>query len=243
MNIVYAMTHHVYKWALPSMRSLAEHNPEARVFILAEDDQLPFELPMPAEIINVSGQTYFPETGVNYRNQYTYINLLKVRYPSLLPVQRVIHLDIDTIICDDLTEIWETDLTDKWVGAVPEYAGAYHPFGNMYYNMGVAVINLGQMRADNIEGRMQEYLNKVPQPFADQDAWNKYGLAEDKFTQLNVRWNEGICTGMTDNPGIVHYVCFQDWWTNRQMQRVEYLDRYKAQQDDGGKNEKADQSG
>ena len=82
MNIVYAMTHHVYWWILPSIRSLAEHEPDARVFILAEDDELPFELPMPAEIINISGQEYFPQSGVNYYNDFKYINLLKVRYPS-----------------------------------------------------------------------------------------------------------------------------------------------------------------
>ena len=32
MNIVYSLTHHVYQWILPSLRSLAEHNPEAKVY-------------------------------------------------------------------------------------------------------------------------------------------------------------------------------------------------------------------
>ena len=52
MNIVYAMTHHVYEWILPSVRSLAETNPDANVYILAEDDKLPFKLPMKAKVIN-----------------------------------------------------------------------------------------------------------------------------------------------------------------------------------------------
>ena len=62
INIVYAMTRAVYRWILPSLRSLAEHNPNARVFVVCEDDALPFPIPVDAEIINASGQEWFPET-------------------------------------------------------------------------------------------------------------------------------------------------------------------------------------
>ena len=228
MNIVYALTHHVYPWILPSMRSLAEHHPEARVFILCEDDAFPIPLPMPAEIINVSGQTYFPKDGVNYNNDFKYVNLLKVRYPSILPVDKVIHMDIDTIVCDDLTEMWETDLTGKWFAAVRETQTWYNPFGPWYYNMGVAVINLSQMREDGAEEPMQKYLNEVKQPFADQDAWIKYGLERDKIVRLDTRWNESQPTGMTDRPAIIHYCGMKDWFTRRNMPRIEYLDKYRG---------------
>lgn len=228
MNIVYAMTRNVYEWILPSIRSLAERNPEAQVFILAEDDTLPFALPLPAEVINVSGQAYFPENGVNYRNDFTYINLLKVRYPSILPVDKVIHLDIDTIICDSLESLWDTDLTGKWFAACRENNNWwYRPFGDRYFNMGIAVINLEQMRQDGVEQTMQDFLNTVPQPFADQDAWNKYGIEADMIASLDTRWNECDAVGRTDNPAIIHFCGFKDWWTKRDMCRVEYLDRYR----------------
>lgn len=228
MNIVYAMTRHVYEWILPSLRSLAKHCPEARVFILAEDDELPFALPMQAEIINVTGQTYFPQSGINYNNDFKYINLLKVRYPSLLPVDKVIHLDIDTIICDSLREMWETDLTDKWFAACPESKQHwYHPFGEAYYNMGVALINLEQMRKDGIEPKMQAYLNDVKQPFADQDAWNKYGIEQNKIVPLAAKWNESAPVGCTEHPAIVHYCGIKDWFTNANIFRVEYLNQYR----------------
>lgn len=227
MNIVYAMTHHVYPWILPSIRSLAEHNPDARVFILAEHDELPFALPMPVEVINVSGQTYFPKKGVNYYNDFTYINLLKVRYPSILPVDKVIHLDIDTIVCESLEPMWATDLTGKWLAACPESQTWYRPFGNAYYNMGVAVLNLKQMRDDGAEPDMERYLNDVWQPFADQDAWNKYGIEKDKFVTMDVKWNESTVTGMTSNPGIIHYCGFKNWFSNTSMPRAEYLNKYR----------------
>ena len=225
MNIAYAMTKNVYSMILPSLRSLKATNPKAKVFILAEDDELPIELPMPATVINVRDQKYFPEDGVNYHNMFSYINLLKVRYPSILSVDKVIHLDIDTIICDDLMPLWKTDLKEKWFGACPEYLGTYKPFGDPYYNMGVAVINLKQMRTDGAEEPMTEYLNTVKQPWADHDAWNKYG--QDKAREIDVRYNESCKTGETDNPAIIHFCSIGDWYTNPIMYRVKFLNQYK----------------
>lgn len=223
MNIVYAMTRNVYPWIIPSMRSLKEHEPGARVFVLCEDDRID-GLPMDCEFINVSGQTWFSKDGPNYKTRFGYINLLKVCYPAILPVDKVIHFDIDTIICDRLTGLWETDLTGKWVGAVPEYTGKYKPFGDEYYNMGVAVLNLEQMRWDGAQEPMVAYLNAFEQPYADQDAWHYVGM--NKFVPVDVRYNENFATGFTDNPAIVHYCGFGDWYGNKSIHRAEYMMRY-----------------
>lgn len=224
MNIVYAMTRKVYEWILPSLRSLKETNPKAKVFILCEDDHID-GLPVDCEFINVSGQQWFPEWGVNYHNNFSYINLLKVVLPSILKCNKVIWLDIDTIICDSLEGMWKTDVTGKWVAAVPEYKGHYRPFGPDYYNMGVALLNLQQMRKDGAEEKMAEYLNTVPQPFADQDAWHKFGLP-DKFAVLDLRYNENTITGMTDNPAIVHYCGYTHWYNNPMLPRAGYMLKY-----------------
>ena len=224
MNIVYAMTREVYEWILPSLRSLKETNPKAKVFILCEDDHID-GLPMDCEFINVSNQQYFPETGANFHNRFTYINLLKVCYPEILKVNKVIHLDIDTIICDSLEGMWETDVSGKWVAAVQEYNGGYRPFGPVYYNMGIALLNLQQMRKDGIVPQMVEYLNTVPQPFADQDAWHKYGLL-DKFVPLDLRYNENTITGMTNNPAVVHYCGYTQWYKNPMLPRAQYQLKY-----------------
>lgn len=224
MNIVYAMTRNVYEWIIPSLKSLKEHEPKAKVFIICEDDHID-GLPMQCEFINVSGQQYFPEWGANYHNSFTYINLLKVCYPELLKVNKVIHLDIDTIICDSLEGLWKTDITGKWVAAVPEYKGRYRPFGDTYYNMGVALLNLAQMRKDGASAKMTEYLNTVPQPYADQDAWHYFGLP-DKFTPADVRYNESTVTGMTDKPAIVHYCGYTHWYNNPALPRAGYQLKY-----------------
>lgn len=228
MNIVYALTQNVYSWILPSIRSLAEHNPDARVFILAEDDALPFELPIKPEVINVSNQKYFPSIAEHRTEDFGgYINHLKTRYAEFLSVDKVVHLDIDTIVCDSLQDLWTTDVAGKWFAAVPEKQRWYRPYGNTYYNMGVALINLEQMRIDNAGKMMSEFLLKTQQPFADQNAWNRYGFELKRAAKLPLRFNESRVTGTTDNPAIIHYCSIPDWWTNKNIERREYLDKYQ----------------
>lgn len=225
MNVVYTLTSNYVRKALPSMRSLLEHNPKAKIYLLTETDTV--DIDVPVKVINISEQKWFPETGVNYHTPFSYVNLLKVVYTELLPkLQKVIHMDADTVICDSLEPIWQEDLSGKWIAAVPEYRGRYHPFGPMYYNMGMAVLNLAQMRKDGIVPWMVEYLNTVPQPYADQDAFNKPGIEQDKFVPLDIRYNECFATGETDNPAIVHYCGRFDWYENQWIPRRMYLERY-----------------
>lgn len=230
MNIVYAMTRNFYHKILPSLRSLAEWHPNADVYILAEDYKLPFETPIPCHVIDVSDRRIFDDS-VNINNRFGgYINLLKVLYPVLLPkLDKVIHLDLDTIICDSLDDFWNIDIDGKWFASVPEYLarhGREKMFGDVYYNMGVSLINLEQMRKDNICMTMVKYLNEVEQPFADQDAWNKYGIEQGKAVAVPLRFNENMSTGYTDNPAIVHYCGISDWYENKTIKRREYIDKY-----------------
>lgn len=230
MNIVYALTKNVYEWVVPSIKSLAEHNPKARVFMLAEDDEFPYELPIDVEMVNVSDQTYFPDIATHRKDDFGgYINHLKIWYSKFLPVNKVIHLDIDTIICDKLDGLWKTDVSGKWLAAVPESQKWYNPFGDKYYNTGVVLFNLAQIRKDKPQQDMTDYLLNTDQPYADQNAWNKFGFEQNKIAELELRYNESRVTGMTDNPAIVHYCSIPDWWKNKKMERREYLDAYRGE--------------
>ena len=229
MNVVYAMTRNFYHKIIPSMKSLVEHNPNVKIYILAEDDEVP-NLPTDATIINISEQHMF-DNGVNINNRFGgKINLLKVYYPTLLKrLNKVIHLDIDTIICDSLEPLWKINVTNKWIAAVPEYSARHSQlklYGDVYYNAGVMLINLQQMRKDKIEDTMAQFLNEVPQPFADQDAWNKYGIEQDTIVVAPFRFNECISTRFSDDPAIVHFCAYSDWYENQNIPRGEYLKKY-----------------
>ena len=227
MNIVYCLTKDFIEKTIPSMKSVLEFNPKAKIYLLTEVDSV--DIGIPVNVVNISNRHEF-DNSVNIRNNFGgYINLLKVLYPDILKLKKIIHLDADTIVCDSLENLWKTNITGKWVAAVPEYRGRYNPFSGQYFNMGVALINLEQMRKDNIVPEMVRYLNDVRQPFADQDAWVKYCLENDKFVPVDVRYNENFATGETDNPAIVHYCGRFDWWDNPRIKRGEYLAKYKGE--------------
>lgn len=224
MNIVYCVTANYIEKIKPSIKSLRYFNPKAKVYLVTEADSCDIE---DVEVIDIRGQQWFKPSDVNFNNPYTYIGLLKVCYAELLPCDKVIHLDADTIVNGSLKEMYDTDLKGKWYGMVEEKNGRYHPFGEKYYNAGVFVLNLKQMRKDNIQQKMVDYLNSKWQPYCEQDAFNKYGIEEDKIVEIDTRWNENAITGFTDYPMIVHYCAVWDWWTNRYMERHEYLDRWR----------------
>lgn len=231
MNVIYSGTRNLYTAMRGAILSLLEHNPEAKVYVLAEDDTLPFVIPCEHEVINVSGQKFFPATGPNMRSQFTYMAMLRVCTPLLIPEDRVIQLDVDTIICDSLQPIWDMDLTDRWVGWCPEEYGRFRPFGPKYYNFGVAVLNLAQMRKDGATQLLVRDLNVNRYPFIDQDVMNRFAVPE-KTADLPVRYNECFCCGWTEHPAIVHYAGYPDWYTSNAAPRWWLREKYKQAADE-----------
>ena len=222
--IVYASTRNLYKAMLPSIRSLFAHNHPEKVYLMIEDDEFPYKLPEECECINVSSQEYFLPNGGNADSVFTYMAMMRVTYAYLFPQHdKVLQLDVDTIICDDLTPLWETDIEGKWFAACPEYKGYYNPWRNdKYYNIGVCLYNLKQMREDNPMPKMIKLLHCVKLCCVEQDTLNFFGVPE-KCVDIPVRYNESFCCGQTDNPAIVHYAGYPDWYTNEDMPRREYL--------------------
>ena len=196
------------------------------IYILAEDDDLPYTLPCNYKVINVSGQTYFPPNSPNFRNYFTYMAMMRACLSEILKVDKVISLDVDTIICDSLRPLWNIDLTEKWIAWCREWTGKYHPFGDLYFNFGVTVMNLKQMRKDKATELFVTELNRVRYWCSEQDVINKFAVPQGKYKEIPPRYNECFCCGYTDNPAVVHYAGHTDWYTDQNMYRREYLDKY-----------------
>ena len=227
MNVYYGLTRNLYPYLKWSITSLLEHNEDVRLFIFAEDEELPFGIPCEHKVFNVSNQTYYGASCRNLHSRFTYMPMLRVCLPELLDIDKVISLDVDTIICDSLKPLWDIDLTDKWIAWCAEHRGNYNPFNQKYYNSGVAVLNLDQMRKDDVTKKAVELLNYQYFPYTDQDVMNLYAVPQ-KTVDIDVRFNESFCCGKTDNPAIVHYAGIGDWYRNETMYRHEYLDKYKG---------------
>lgn len=227
--VCYSLTRNYYPHLQVSLRSLVHYNPKlTKIFLLVEDDEVPFSTPSNCEVINISGQDLFPSDYINASDYHTYACAIRVAHGHFLPdyVDRVLALDCDTIICDDLSPLWNIDLTGKWFAGGLELEHCYRPYGDDFYNGGVILHNLDEQRKDNAAETMVQFLlhNKVPN--LDEEALNKYAVPMNKAVPFPTRYNENMFNGYTNDPAIVHYVGVAEWW-QQDKPRSEYWRKWE----------------
>ena len=161
-----------------------------------------------------------------YVSRVTYARLL---IPWVLPVtvSRVLYLDCDLLVLDDLEPVWETDLEGAVLGAVvdgmadcklcdPRFEGV--PQVRDYFNAGVMLIDVQRWREERISERALEYLTRNPRsPYSDQDALNV--ACDNQWKRLDSHWNfqnhynrRVSAIRPKDRPGIVHFVTNSKPW-------------------------------
>ena len=154
---------------------------------------------------------------------------LKFNIPDLLPdIDRVIYIDSDIIVQKDLTDFFNTNIKNNYVAAVREI-GAELKFRlhelvqvERYFNSGVMLMNLTEMRKDNIPTKLIECKLSAPPtwPCQDQDALNH--VLNGKIIFMPLRYN--ACLPLIAKQGFsMHDV--------NSFYKTEYQDWYDAQYD------------
>ena len=223
---VYSGTSNLYSAMVTAAKSLLFNSSVDVIYFLIEDDEFPEKLPPQIKTLNVSKQRFFPKHSANCKTSFSYMALLRVCYTKLFPdLDRVLQLDVDTVVVDNIDELWDIDLTGKYFAAVEECRSTYKPFGKKYYNIGVTMFNLDEIKKDHVDDKMIKFLNHKTTPYIDQDACNKFLIR--KSINLPLRFNETVVTGFTDSPAVVHYAGFKEWESNPRVSRREYLKKYR----------------
>lgn len=119
--------------------------------------------------------------------------------PDLLPdVDRVLYLDVDTLVLDELAPLWDVDFGEALVGAV---TNVFEPWGERwpadlglggpeaYFNSGVLLMNLAGMRAEGTAERLRRHAVEHADDlfWPDQDALNV--ILAGRRVVLHPRWN------------------------------------------------------
>lgn len=119
--------------------------------------------------------------------------------PELAPgLTRVLYLDVDTVVCAPLAELWHTDLTGFWLAAVTNAFQPNHrarpaklglPGRDVYFNSGVLLMNLEEIRRDGVIRMLLEVIrDRGPElEWPDQDALNL--VMHERRRALDPRWN------------------------------------------------------
>lgn len=224
---VYTGSRTLYGDMVTAAKSLLCNSNVEKIYFCIQDDEFPEWLPPVIETRNISGQTFFPEGGVNFNSPFTYMVLMRTCFTKLFPdLDRILSLDVDTIVDDDISPLWDIGLNGKWFAAVNEDFSNYKPYGPIYYNAGVMMFNLDQIRKDKADDKIISWLNLRKTPYADQDAWNRFGL--DKAVRLPNRYNESLVTGFSEDPAVIHFAAYKEWRDNPRVPRREYLKKYRC---------------
>ena len=194
-------TRNWYDKIIVSAKSMFCNSDADRAVFVIEDDTFPTELPKEIEIVNASDNEYFRPGGPNYSSHFSYLCLSRAAYGYFLSdYGRVLSLDSDLVVVDDISDLWDVDLNGNYCAGVID-RGIGRPG---YYNAGVILMDLDRIRDDGITDAMIDLLNRQYRPWTEQDALNE--CCGGKILELPTRYNESPVTGRTDNPAIVHFV-------------------------------------
>ena len=124
------------------------------------------------------------------------ISLQKLFIAEYLKIDKVLYLDADTLVLDDLSKAYQTDLKNNYVAAVKDGLMYQHPehiaeiglaWRGFYFNSGIMLLNLKAIRQDNIIKSALIYFNTHQEIFGDQDVLNV--VFKDKVAPLSYRYN------------------------------------------------------
>jgi lipopolysaccharide biosynthesis glycosyltransferase len=168
-------------------------------------------------------------------NHISLATYYRISIPEIVDssIKKVIYLDCDLIVKNDICELWQTDISDYCIGAVeiPKSDRPFHlglPLDSGYFNSGVMVINLEKWRKDNISDKVVDYLkeNKEKILLWDQDGLN--AILFYKWQQVHPKWNlqtkffkinydkmnlkDQEYLESIENPSIIHYTGSSKPW-------------------------------
>ena len=198
--VVYFGSREIYGDFKTAVRSLLAHTVVDKVYAVIEDDELPFELPVKC--------IRFPDGLFNGQNTWTHwkqFGCLRPALTKLLPEDTVLSLDLDTIVEQDIGELFDVDLTGKYFAAVrePKLSGA-----KPYFNTGVCLLNLKLMRETGKDDEMIQALNTRPFRYVSQDCMNELC---DEVLELPSCYNACQFTAPTQTVKIRHYAADANW--------------------------------
>lgn len=157
----------------------------------------------------------------------------RISIPDLFDetVRKVIYLDCDLIVKDDIVGLWSFPLAGKHIAAVEDISNSTFLTSGVpqkeYFNSGVMVIDLHRWREDNIPEKVRDEINRQANKINnDQDALNC--VLHSTWTRLPLRWNlqsglyraknqrkhftaEDIDLALWD-PGIIHFIGWAKPW-------------------------------
>ena len=188
--VLYTATRKLYQDMVVSMKSLIHHTKVDKVYCFIEDDVFPYPLPEFVKTINVSKQRWLVPNGANWNNLYSWIVMMRAIAFKFINEDKILSIDCDTIVMDDISEMFEADICDYYYAAVQEDHSNLRTFFP-YFNFGVVLLNLKKIKE---KGELIiDLLNEAPFGCPEQDVM--LIVCKDHIMPIKNIYNAGFCTG------------------------------------------------
>lgn len=178
------------------------------------------------EFILMDGEKYSKLPILHHLTKEMYY---RIEIPNLFKnIERMVYLDCDVIINQDLSKILDYNIENYAIGAPNDFwsYNAYKnilniPSGHDYFNSGMLLMNLNYWRDHNISKQIFDYINNNSKWLVtwDQDAINavchnkrlilplKYNATALAFQPINWNFPKNEYHEAKHNPVVIHYAC------------------------------------
>lgn len=220
-TIVLSCTRNYYKYLYTWLYAYTRNNYYRNLYLFIEDDELnlPF---INIEYININKLKCLNSKGVNYNTGYSKASLIRLYLSSLLKEDKVLYLDMDLIVKDNIDELWDIDLSNYYIAGVIDEGAKTNLMTpnipvdkNHYINSGVVLFNLKKIREDNKQKDLDNYVNNNKLYYPDQDTLNV--IFKNNILFLDNKYNSSIFTKESPNFKIYHWAGNKaNWVYNRE---------------------------
>ncbi len=163
---------------------------------------------------------YVTSSNPNIDTPYTDFAFCKLVLADYIKEDKVIYLDVDTVVTKDLSRLWEWDLEDCYVAGCKDYGVINSLYFDKldvtgkYINTGVMLLNLSKIRKDEVIPMFFDILNKKELLYPDQDAFNL--VCQNSIVYIpslyNHAYNITRQAGMLDLVKIWHFAGQKEQW-------------------------------
>lgn len=191
LTVAYATDRNLYKYLPTVINSLLINNPDAKVYVFAEDDKIEGLIHPSVTIINMNiFDNYMSKNSPQSTYYLPRATFVRLWIADVIPESKVLWLDVDTIVNGNLKELNDMDMGDNIIAAVLDCSWKDYPkISDKYVNAGVMLFNLDLWRKLDLTVRATKMLNNEKWQYGDQDIINK--LCKGRVIFLNPRYNQG----------------------------------------------------
>lgn len=188
--------------------------------------------------VNVLDELKQIQKKIAVRDYYTATTYYRIFIPDMFKeYDKVLYIDSDTIVREDIANLYNSDLGDNYIGAIRDQlvvqTDVYGDYvekvlgisRGAYFNAGVVAINSEAFRKNNMLKSFTELLNTYTFVVAqDQDYLNI--LCKDKVAWLDPRWNVQMIGKIPcdeDKAKLIHYNLSVKPWQDKNCRFGKYF--------------------